>query len=564
MFVVFDGACCYVAEKYNSDPYTKWDERRTIMKTKKLIQKTFLTLALGVVPCLLYANTPNDKFGAACTNKEKLKDCEIFHLINKKSTSTNELTKFISLNPGSVLALKEVEDNDRYYFGERKKAEIPVAWALRAHREDLFDTLYLATKKLNPDVNLSNKLFTNIERNIDGNSFSYTNYESLYSYAVRYGSLKLIKSMDQQGAGNLEHLCDDYAGLMDEPNGLEVSRCVHEKFYLALKTNTVDVISYILKSHSKIDINFAEYMQETPLQIAINRNYFELAKSLVKNGASVDDDYRLLYEVKDEKIAQLLIDSGANPNPIVNAGDFSPLAMAARYNRIKVMEVLIKSGADIYGRGYRKDYQNNTYIKIGHSVMQYAIAYSFDAVKTLINAGFDVNDKDEKALFYAVTNLINDKDNLNIVKLLLKSGADVNAITTVSFSSKVDDSQVGVLHNAAAVCIPGMIDLLLSHGAKKNTLTYIIPFDDYNSNGIYPFEWAKKANEKFGTEACVNALKIADARGPSKPNPTDTHPCTDTAEVRCPIYLKNIFYGFGYPINELPILMLNEKGDMLD
>ena len=121
----------------------------------------------------------------------------------------------------------------------------------------------------------------------------------------------------------------------------------------------IDVIKFLIEHGADVNYTYqlkiASYVssdKQTILTEAMKReNGYDLAKLLIDNGADVNnykdkDGDTYLYLAKDEKVLQLLIESGANINAKNNLG-FTPLMKHTMDGRKELVEILLKYGADI-------------------------------------------------------------------------------------------------------------------------------------------------------------------------------------------------------------------------
>lgn len=187
-------------------------------------------------------------------------------------------------------------------------------------------------------------------------------------------------------------------------------------------------------------VNSRNKSGETPLYSAALWGKLEVAKVLVKHGALIDarDNRKCtpLHVVaftegrSDFGIAELLINHGAN----VNARDISgltPLHGAAIYGRTPLAQLLIKNGAKVTA----KDNKGLTPL---HYTSEYitSIDDNVNMVKLLINSGASVNSADKSGytpLHKLAQSRIaagNGKIAIDVARVLLRNGADINARVT--------------------------------------------------------------------------------------------------------------------------------------
>jgi ankyrin repeat protein len=160
----------------------------------------------------------------------------------------------------------------------------------------------------------------------------------------------------------------------------------------------------------------------TALMYAAINNHIEIVKLLINAGASIEqkasDGSTALYLATQfgyPQIVKLLLDSGANPN-IVNKNGTSALAAAVSAGNTDLVQLLITVKSDL---GWRD--------KEGKNLLMFIRDGDTNTAKLLIDNGVDVNCTDNDGmtvLMYASMK----KKNEEVVKLLLKSGANPNTI----------------------------------------------------------------------------------------------------------------------------------------
>jgi ankyrin repeat protein len=187
----------------------------------------------------------------------------------------------------------------------------------------------------------------------------------------------------------------------------------------AVKSRDKSAVRALLKA--KVDVNAPQPDGATGLHWAVYQQDVEMATLLINAGARVDaaNDYGL-----------------------------TPLALAATNGSAAMIDLLIKSGADAKGA-----------LPTGESVLMTASRVGkVDAVKRLLDGGANVNAKEpskgQTALMWAVS-----EDHLDVARLLIASGADVQARTTGGFTPILFAARQGN---------EDMARLLLDSGADVN------------------------------------------------------------------------------------------------
>ena len=92
----------------------------------------------------------------------------------------------------------------------------------------------------------------------------------------------------------------------------------------------------------------------SPVMYASQNGHIEILQKLINRDANVNltslnGSTALMWAIRSghEKIAELLLESGANPHPSENEFQRSPLLLAAKFGRIGILKSLLFSGADI-------------------------------------------------------------------------------------------------------------------------------------------------------------------------------------------------------------------------
>ncbi|HEY1174064.1 MAG TPA: ankyrin repeat domain-containing protein [Verrucomicrobiae bacterium] len=196
---------------------------------------------------------------------------------------------------------------------------------------------------------------------------------------------------------------------------------------------------------------------ETPLHHAIRGKHHEVVRALIAAGAKVnsksggDTALRVAVGKGDAKLVQTLLESGANPNG--HKDGFTAMGGAVMNNRVEIARLLLGMGAD-------PDYQDPNFQE--SYLMEAAAHGKIGIVKALLEAKANVHLRDDTgctALMKATeggkleqidikdmaqyqddprlvgsSTLRTNKHADEIVELILKAGADVNARTPSGWS----------------------------------------------------------------------------------------------------------------------------------
>ena len=204
--------------------------------------------------------------------------------------------------------------------------------------------------------------------------------------------------------------------------------------------------------------------RKTPLSVmseAYNPRYFNLYKLLIYRGANVKDARFALHHMlkktpPDAELIKLLIDHGANIHSKLRSNDNTLLHTLIEHNPTSydVMKLLIDNGADVTAKnekGYTPLgllFSKNPNVENLKFVLQYGgdptdLLYNFvisrvnrpitsedkEIFNILINNGADVNyisPSSESLLHIATKHGVSDDPNIELMKLLIDNGANVN------------------------------------------------------------------------------------------------------------------------------------------
>lgn len=260
--------------------------------------------------------------------------------------------------------------------------------------------------------------------------------------------------------------------------------------YFAAEKGFKDIVEILLNNRAdvnarttyKANAEWSGYLDRTPLHIASEKGYFEIAEMLVAKGADV--------------AAPVYYNSSLEWNPCFNA---TPLYLAAHAGHLPVVRLLISKGANVSSEPANREsslhgaarYGNNDMVllllahgahlegKDRHDQTPLHIAIIHDhkeTVKLLLEKGAKVQAKDWQTRTPLHTATDSPVSNAEMVRILLKYGANVNAATeyweleVVSYYPSMEKRRVlkdrrTPLHYA---CLRGhkeVIELLLANGA---------------------------------------------------------------------------------------------------
>jgi len=259
------------------------------------------------------------------------------------------------------------------------------------------------------------------------------------NYAAKYGQTVTLKLL-------LEHGADPNSEERDAPNGGALWKAVRGNY---------ESCARLLLEHGANPNAVVEAGGNVLFQ-AMSNGHDALVKLLYTYGASSNLDSACCLgriDLAGEIIA-------ANPSLVNTGGDFGPLCMAAGYGHTDIVNMLIRSGADLNAQWYTNNY------------LGYAVDTGPEMVRLLLESGADPNN----ANWLGVTYLHKAawKGNLEFAQMLIDFGADLNAID--------DEHRSTPLGWAAKYGHTEMVQYLLNKGANPS-----LPVDE---SWAQPLAWA--------------------------------------------------------------------------
>lgn len=216
---------------------------------------------------------------------------------------------------------------------------------------------------------------------------------------------------------------------------------LNEKLINAVREGNLEEVKKLIIEGASV--NAANDSWGTALDIALRRDFKEIAEFLIKQGSDVTriskSTFALVVDRGSKELVELLLAHGVNVNVVLRYGRTALMIAACKSNK-EMIEFLIEHGADV-----------NAVDEYGRSALTYAVnGGSKELVELLIAHGADINTD---------CNFTSAVKNKEMLAILLNNKLDVDKIaeSAEALSAAVDCS------NKEAV------ELLINHGANVKT-----------------------------------------------------------------------------------------------
>ncbi|WP_028330146.1 ankyrin repeat domain-containing protein [Brachyspira alvinipulli] len=305
-------------------------------------------------------------------------------LEGKITEMTNFGDKYIYKDSTSLFLAVQFGYNDLAKELIKEGADVNArASGMETETEGGLDMLYYAVRNNNPEMT---KIL--IDKGLDKNrdyGYEYSTY--LTDIAIGNNNLDILKLLVKRG--------DSKETLIP----------------YAVRGNNIEMVKYLLSIGQDIDaqIFFDGFWVDSPLKVAAENGYVEMAKFLIDEGANLNsaDDY-MLYAYNNYDITKLLVDNDVfNLNTNTTREQAIKLVQEGKYYEI---EKLLSS----------EDSNNID----GYDELMNAISKGdMKALEKLIKDDTDLNKQYDKITPLGLAAARNDKE---MVKFLVEKGADIN------------------------------------------------------------------------------------------------------------------------------------------
>ncbi|KAJ7145199.1 hypothetical protein C8R43DRAFT_1197445 [Mycena crocata] len=206
--------------------------------------------------------------------------------------------------------------------------------------------------------------------------------------------------------------------------------------WVATAANLYRTVKYLLDCGTSPNNLSPQLENGSPLCAASEYNHIRIVELLLKRGADIhagdDDALQRAAGAGNLEVVNLLLEKGAD----IHAGDDAALQAATESSKLEVMQLLLEKGADIHARD--------------DAVLRTAAHWGeLDTVRFLLLNGADIHARDDAALQEAAR-----WGKLEVMRLLLEKGADIHAGDDAALQGAIHMDELGV------------VQLLLENGAN--------------------------------------------------------------------------------------------------
>ncbi|ARF02627.1 SWPV1-008 [Shearwaterpox virus] len=226
--------------------------------------------------------------------------------------------------------------------------------------------------------------------------------------------------------------------------------CVSSVCY-AVNNEDIETVKLFLEKG--FNVNSKDEIDNTALHYAVLSNNNNITQLLVDYKADIKecDGYLLLHAVKANNIdiIKILLNNGINVN-YVNDKGYTALHYAVENNKLDIVNLLLGKGANI------EIVNECSFI---NNIIKFRFTNYYNMIELMLSYKANVNNIHDN---YAPLHLAIDEEDEEIIKLLIRYGADINIKNTYNDSSP--------LHHAVKSVNKNILKILLDKGADVNSL----------------------------------------------------------------------------------------------
>lgn len=262
---------------------------------------------------------------------------------------------------------------------------------------------------------------------------------------------------------------------------------LNEKLINAVREGNLEEVKKLIIEGASV--NAANDSWGTALDIALRRDFKEIADFLIKQGSDVTRiskrTFGLVVDHGSKELVELLLAHGVNVNVVLGYGRTALMIAACKSNK-EMIEFLIEHGADVNIAISEQCRDSWDYISVGTTVLMKVVENgSLEITKLLLEHGADVNAVNKNgwsALTYAVNG-----GSKELVELLIAHGADINTdcnftsavknkeMLAILLNNKLDVDKIAESAKALSAAVDcsnkEAVELLINHGANVNATT---------------------------------------------------------------------------------------------
>ena len=153
----------------------------------------------------------------------------------------------------------------------------------------------------------------------------------------------IAERIDSSDEGPRPEYSDDEG---PEADSDEDSYSEYEPITWAIRDKNITKLKILLNKGTDVN-EYDSDIDQTPLDLAIEKGYTEIVGLLLEKGADVNNSLNFACGEGNTEIVGLLLDKGADINKMGEFEEFTPLITAVISKQAKVVQLLLDRGADV-------------------------------------------------------------------------------------------------------------------------------------------------------------------------------------------------------------------------